>query len=230
MKNKKKVVIMIPARLGSQRIPLKALQPVNNRFLICYIIDVCKKVVSDWENIYVNASESVFRYIAQSEKINYYQRPRNLSASTVTNNEYIYDFLKNVPCEYLIQANLTSPFLTKKDVKGFIKELTTERYDLLFSVKKIQSEVVYDGKPLTFRYGGAKQNSQEIKPINIICWGLTGIRSETFIKNYELDGKAIFGHKGDKVGFYTLSGLSTIDIDYPIDLELTRTLMKAKTQ
>ncbi|MEM4258243.1 MAG: hypothetical protein QXL17_03710 [Candidatus Thermoplasmatota archaeon] len=230
MRQKNKIVIMIPARLGSQRILLKALQPVHNRFLTCYIIDVCKEVVSDWKNIYLNASESVFESIAKQEKINYYKRPDHLSSSSVTNNEYIYDFLKNIPCDYVIQANLTSPFLTKKDISGFIKKLTTEQYDLLFSVKEIRSEALYDNKPLTFSYGGSKQNSQNIKPLHIICWGLTGIRSKTFIKNYEQDGKAIFGHKGDKIGYYLLSGLSTIDIDYPDDLELTRLLMKEKKQ
>jgi len=216
-----KIVCMIPARLGSKRIPQKAVKWLGDLPLYHYIIDVVKQVFPH-DDIYLNANESVFKDIAGANDIKFYHRPLNLSKDGITNNEYIYNFIKNVKCDYVIQANLTSPFVTVEDVKNFVDSV--KNYDCLFSVKKVKAEAIFQGKSLNF--GKEKIDSQYIEPVSFIVWGLTGWRTKTFKINFEDTGSASFGGKYDNIGYFELKGFSTIDIDTPEDFRLAEAILK----
>ena len=161
-----KIVCMVPARLGSKRIPQKAIKMLGRKQLYQYIIDTAKQVFNP-DDIYLNANENVFKDIADVNGIKFYHRPTYLSADNITNNEYIYDFIKNVKCDYVIQANITSPFITVEDMKNFLDKI--ENYDCLFSVKKVKAEAVFKGTSINFNR--KKINSQNIEPVSFIAWG-----------------------------------------------------------
>lgn len=218
-----RTVCMIPARLGSRRIKNKVLRNLGGKPLIQYIIETCKQVFSV-ADIYLNATDTAFRQTTDANNIRFYERPSHLSTDEATNNEYIYDFLKNVKCDYLVQANPTSPFVNVDDVKGFLQMLPG--YDVLLSVKKVQAEFMYKGDTFNFCCGEGKTNSEDLEPLYIVVWGLTGLNCKKYIKNYEEDGHAIFGHKGDKLGYYVLGGFSTIDIDWEKDFRLAEAVAR----
>lgn len=216
-----RIVCMIPARLGSKRIPQKTIKMLGKKRLYQYIIDTTKQVFNA-KDIYLNASENVFKDVADVNGINFYRRPIHLSRDDITNNEYIYNFIKNVKCDYLIQANITSPFITVDDIRNFLDKV--KNYDCLFSVKKVKAEAVFRGDALNF--GEEKINSQNLEPVSFIVWGLTGWKTSTFIENFNNTGFASFGGKHSTIGYFELKGFSTIDIDTLEDFRLAETVLK----
>jgi len=216
-----RIICLIPARLGSKRIPKKAIKLLGKKQLCQYIINTTKQVFSP-KDIYLNASEDIFKDIANKNNIKFYRRPVCLSKDNITNNEYIYNFIKNIKCDYIVQANITSPFITVEDIKGFISNLPN--YDCLFSVKNVKAEAIFKQTPLNF--DRKKVNSQHLTPVSFIVWGLTGWKTDTFIKNYERNKLATFGNKHDIIGYFELKGFSTIDIDTPEDFRLAEAVLK----
>ena len=63
-----KIICMIPARLGSQRVKLKNLRLINGKPLIQYVIDKVKKC-NLFDDIYINSESEVFRDIANKNSI-----------------------------------------------------------------------------------------------------------------------------------------------------------------
>jgi len=70
---KKKILAMIPARIGSQRLKKKNLALINNKPLIEYVIDSSKKT-KIFDKIYINSDDRIFKKIALKNNISFYLR------------------------------------------------------------------------------------------------------------------------------------------------------------
>ena len=101
MINGKKIVAMIPARIGSKRVPKKNLRLIDGKPLISYIIESVKKV-SLFDEIYLNADDIIFEQIAKKYKIQFYHRDKKFSTDSSTNDEFALDFMKNINGNILI--------------------------------------------------------------------------------------------------------------------------------
>lgn len=221
------VACMIPARLGSKRVKNKALRMLDDKPLIQYVIDAAKEIFHP-DDIYLNSSYDIFKIMAENNGVQFYKRKIELSQDNITSNEFIYDFIKSVKCDYVIQLLLTSPFLTKEDIDGFVHNLIKYKYDILYSAKEEQIECIYKNKFINFSKTEGKKKSQDLEPVLILTSGLAGFKVDTFLKNYEENGNAMFGHSGDKIGYYSLSQFSAIDIDTEEDFQLAEAILKAK--
>ena len=69
-----KIIAMIPARLGSERIKKKNLRLINGKPLISYIVDVALKS-EIFDEIYINSEAEIFSEIAASHGVKFYRRP-----------------------------------------------------------------------------------------------------------------------------------------------------------
>ena len=69
-----KIVAMIPARLGSKRVPKKNLRLLNGRPLISYNIETAVKS-GVFDEVYVNSEAEIFSGIAKEYGARYYKRP-----------------------------------------------------------------------------------------------------------------------------------------------------------
>ena len=81
-----KIIAMIPARLGSKRVPKKNLRIIDGQPLISYVIDTvlsCKV----FDEVYVNSESEVFRQIAHEKGVMFYKRPEVYSSDLATNDE-----------------------------------------------------------------------------------------------------------------------------------------------
>jgi len=221
------VICMIPARLGSKRIKKKALRMLGEKPLIQYVIDTAKEVFP-LNKIYLNSSYDIFKNIAEINGIQFYKRNIELSQDDITSNEFIYDFINNVKSDYVVQLLLTSPFLTKKDISNFVKNLVKNNYDVFYSVKEEQIECVYKNQFVNFSLNEGKKKSQDLEPLLILTSGLAGFKVSTYLRNYEKNKNAMFGHNGDKIGYYKLSYFSAIDIDTEEDFRLAEAVLNAK--
>ena len=75
-----KILIVIPARKNSKRLPNKNLLKVNKKSLIQRTIDIAKQI-TDKENIIISTDSSKIQKIAKQNQINVpWLRPKKLSS------------------------------------------------------------------------------------------------------------------------------------------------------
>lgn len=222
----KKIIAMIPARLGSQRIKAKNLRLIEGKPLVAYIIE--SAVRSEvFDEIYINSEAEIFEKIALKYKIRFYKRSAEFASDDATNDMLVYDFLKNIDCGVLIQTNPTSPLYTQETIRSFVKEMIKGGYDAMHAVKEEKIETIFRGKPLNFDMCKEMPRSQDLDPIIMHGGGLMGWKKEKFIANMERYGCGTYGCAG-KVGFFPLKGFEQIDIDEEEDFLLATLAMRVR--
>ena len=219
-----KVVGMIPARLGSKRVPKKNLRLLGGKPMISYMIQAAQKsgVLNE---IYLNSESEVFGQIAREQGIKFYKRPEALSSDKTINDEFVVDFINNVEADILVQLVPTSPLITANEIQGFVKHMTDGKYDTLVSVVDHQIACLYQEKAINFSTWEPHKSSQEMTAVQsyacvLMAWTYASLR-----KNLKRHGCVYHGGSG-KIGYYPLKGLSTIDIDNEEDFILAEVALQ----
>lgn len=219
---------MIPARLGSKRVPKKNLRLLNNRPLISYIIEtVVKSKVFD--EVYVNSETEIFSGIAKKYGAKFYKRPEEFSSDSANNDQFAYDFIKNINGEILIQILPTSPLLSVDEVRKFVFFMIDNDFDTVVSTVSHQIASIYKNKSINFKILEPHISSQDMSPVETYATVLMGWKYSNFIANMSELGFAYHGGNG-KIGYFPIKGLSTIDIDEEEDFKLAEVAMKMQTQ
>ena len=224
----KKLVAMIPARLGSKRVPKKNLRLLDGKPLISYVIESVK-AANIFDAIYLNSEADIFKKIADEHGIEFYKRDAEYANDSATNDAFGLDFLEHIECEILIQILPTSPFLTPEEIVAFAQKMVSEKLDTLISVEHKQIACIYKNESINFEKLKVNPPSQTMEPLKVYATALMGWRSDVFKKNMQKYTSAYHGGDG-KTDFFELRGLSTIDIDREEDFLLADALMRAKNQ
>ncbi|MBO9395293.1 NTP transferase domain-containing protein [Shimia sp. R9_2] len=217
-----KTVAMIPARMGSQRLKKKNLAPLAGQPLITHAIEKCKSTQC-FDEIYINSENTEFAKFADEYGVNFYQRPEQLGNSVATSEEFVYDFLKNVECDLLIQVHSIAPLLTAEEVKSFAETFIASDADVMLSCIEDQIEVAYKDKPVNFTFS-EKTNSQDLHPIQRVTWSITGWRAQSYIDAVESGN---IGTYNGKIQFYPVGAVSGHVIKTQEDLDIAEALLKA---
>jgi CMP-N-acetylneuraminic acid synthetase/quercetin dioxygenase-like cupin family protein len=227
----KKIVAMIPARMGSKRIPKKNIRLLNGKPLIQYVIDAVKKA-DCFDEIWINSEADVIEKIAKENKVNFHRRPKYYASDVASNDEFAEDFFKNVDTDFIIQVLPTSPFISPEEIRQFTHKLIDDNLDTLISMIDVQIEAIYENNPINFDQKKITPPSQTLEPIKAYGCSLMGWRRENYLKNMKKYGAAYHGGDGN-IDFFTLKGYSTIDIDNEEEFQLAesvaRSLSKSKT-
>ncbi len=219
---KPKIVALIPARLGSIRVKSKNLRLLAGKPLIYYAIDALKKAKS-FDEIYVNSESELIGKVAERYGIPFYKRPAELALSTSMIDEYIYEFLKNTPCDVLAVVNPTSPFITPQEIDDCIDHFIKSDCDTQLACEDVRTHSFVKGKEVNFSTKGKHPRSQDIPPVQALNFAVTVWKSQAFIDHYEAHGHAVYT---GKLGFYAFDGLSNIDIDWEEDFQLAEVIME----
>tara|TARA_R100000455_G_C6271803_1_gene128230 strand:- start:515 stop:1189 length:675 start_codon:yes stop_codon:yes gene_type:complete len=219
-----KVVCMIPARAGSKRIKNKNLRDLGGIPMMAHVIRAAKQA-DCFDEIYVNSECDQIGQCAQDEGVRFYKRPEELASDEATNDQFMEDFMKSVDCDYVVQLLPTSPFITPKEIQEFTKLVARGDKDTVVSVKDVQIECVYDGKPINFDQRKPTPPSQDLKPIQAYACSLMGWRKDNFLQNMIDLGCAYHGGEGN-ILFVPIKGFSEIDIDNEEDFELAESVWR----
>lgn len=230
-----KKVAIIPALLNSKRVPNKNLMLVDGFPLMYYVIESCKKS-GIFDEIYVNSDENIFKNIADQLGVKFYHRKKENGGSACTmknssrdcegrrcsvHDHFLYDFITNVECDYLVQVHTTSPLLEPDTIKDFTETLV-DSYDSLVTTVKTHSESFVNKNPINFD-PHRKQPTQTLDPVESISWAITGWKKETFINEYET-GPTFCG----KFGTYPISKIEAIDVDTMDELYIAEACLNHK--
>jgi CMP-N-acetylneuraminic acid synthetase len=221
---RKKIGIVIPARLGSNRVKLKNLRLLDGKPLITYVIDSCiKSKLSN--NIYVNSDSSLFKKVCDEKKINFYLRPKLLATSKSLIDDYIYEFICKTNYEYLVLVNPTSPFLKPDTIIAAFKFFKSNNFDSLIACEKIQTHCFYKNNAINFEKKGQHPRSQDLEPIMALNFAVSIWDTHEFKKNYD---NHKYGVYTGKLGLFPINDNEAIDIDYEEDFALAEYVMKSK--
>jgi len=224
-----KIVAMIPVRMGSTRVPKKNIRLLNGKPLVAWIIEAAK-AANCFDEIYLNSEDDFFRDIADQYGIKFYKRPAEMAADTASNDDFMYDFLKNTECETVVQLLATSPFIKSETIKSFTHQIVSGYFgnlETLISVKDIQIECLYKKRAINFDTKLHTKPSQELEPIQAYSCGIMGWKSLPFINKYKNNLGAYHGTGYGLLRTFTLTGYETVDIDNEEDFILAELVAQA---
>lgn len=194
-----KILAMIPARMGSQRLKNKNLQKIGGISLVAHAIRRSKQAAV-FDEIWVNSEHDEIWRIAEQEGVYFHKRPVELANDVATSEDYIYEFLKIHSCDYIFQVHTIDPMLNVDQIKKFVRFMTTSNYDVMLTVIDEKIECVSGGEPINFTFD-KKTNSQELQPVQRITWSIAGWCSHIFIAAYEAGKCATYA---GKIKFYSV--------------------------
>ena len=87
----KKIIALIPARLGSVRVKAKSLRLIKDKPLIYYSIDALKECTI-FSDIYVNSDSELIGKVANRYGVKFYKRNPELATSDSNIDNYIKYF------------------------------------------------------------------------------------------------------------------------------------------
>tara|TARA_Y100001938_G_C8077432_1_gene426968 strand:+ start:1005 stop:2129 length:1125 start_codon:yes stop_codon:yes gene_type:complete len=221
-----KIVAVIPARLGSKRVPKKNIRLLNGKPLIQYVIDAAVEAAC-FDEIWVNSESDILKEIAENSNVKFYKRPLELCEDNVGSDLFVHDFIKNVDCDVIVQILPTSPFITAEQIKQFVSLSTN--YDTVVSTTPVRIESLYDGVPINFKRSEPTPPSQDLTPIQAYACSLMSWDVDLYNSNMERFGCAYHGGEGS-VGYYEITGYGALDIDEEDDFVLAEAIAHSLQQ
>ena len=221
----KKLIVMIPARLGSKRIPKKNIRIMCGKPLIQYPIELALKSALCSE-VWVNTENESLGYAVERLGARFHRRPEELASDTATNREFTYEFLQKHECDYVVMVNPTSPLLREETYRKFFQFLNESDYDTIMSVVTEKEETFYQDKPLNFSLK-EKINSQLLEPTQKIVWALTAWKRETFMRMQEAGVNPVFG---GKLARFEIPKDESCDLDTEEDWRIAEGILSARQQ
>ena len=213
------VVIFIPARAGSKRIPRKNMQRLGKLPLVAQSIIAATCSRHHSPTVVVDSDDEATLSLAQSFGVGTLLRPAALARDATTADELAYWEAANYPDAYVyVQLMPTSPFIKPSTISRAIDTLVGGDAD---SVVAVRREVVYewdDDGPAYFNEDGSIPPSQDKQPL-LHEMGL-----------YVSRMAYVLGHRKranpDSCLPVFLSKAEAVDINWPEDLEFARALWR----
>lgn len=221
----KKLVAMIPARLGSKRIPKKNIRYMGDKPLIQYPIELALGS-NRFESIWVNTESEELGAAALKLGVYFHKRPDELANDKATNREFTYEFLQEHECDYVVMVNPTSPMLREATVLRFLDYVEANDFDTVLSIIQEKEETFYKGKPLNFSLK-EKINSQLLEPTEKIVWALTAWKRESFMGMQERGENPVFG---GKLGRFAIPKDESCDLDTLEDWRIAEGILMSRRE
>lgn len=216
---------MIPARMGSKRVPKKNIRLLAGRPLISYALRSAQEA-KVFDEIYLNSEDEIFRELATEQGVLFYKRPEIFSTDQTNNDEFLKDFIENVDGDLIVQLLPTSPFISPKQIKEFVYSLSKNlELEALVSVVEHQIAGIFNNQPMNFSQDEPHIPSQEMIPVQTYATVLMAWRRRSLLDRLNKKGLGYHGIP-DKTGYFPLNGLAKIDIDNEEDFQLADFIMK----
>ena len=217
-----KIIAMIPARLGSQRLKEKNLLEIDGSPIVLRAMRKAESM-DCFDEVWANSEADAIGDLAHSAGIRFHKRPAELGSSSATSEDFVYEFLQAHPCDYLVQIHSIAPLLTRAEIGAFTDKLVSGGYGTLLSGVNEQNQCMMEDAPLNFSRDGMDA-TQELKPVQRISWSITGWNAKSYVETFEAGGCATFH---GEMGFFPLSRPSGLVIKYEEDYKMATAMAAA---
>lgn len=220
----KKIIVMIPARLGSKRIPKKNIRYMCGKPLIQYPIELVQKC-DICDEVWVNTENESLGKAVQRLGAQFHKRPEELATDSATNRDFTYEFLQKHECDYVVMVNPTSPLIREETYNKFFEFIIENDFDTVLSVVEEKAETFYQNKPLNFSTA-EKINSQLLEPTEKIVWALTAWKRKSFMNMQEKGINPVFG---GNIGRFQIPKDESCDLDTEEDWKIAEGILIARS-
>ena len=226
---KKKIICIIPARGGSQRIKNKNIVKINNLPLLEYTLISALKSKYVKNDVYISSNSNDVLDICGKYKVNFITRPNNISDDYSSSESALihvldeYKLKNKKDPDIIVFLQCTSPYREDNDIYNAIDTFFNEKLDSLLSVTE-NKKFLWMKKRTSFL------------PINYDFKNRK--REQDFEGQFEENGsiyickaKSLRSNKNrlsGKIGFYKMHPFSSVQIDNPLDIFLASALLKKK--
>lgn len=216
----KRVIAIIPARGGSQGIPLKNLQLVAGRSLLVRAVDaaLAAPAITD---VVVTTDHFHIRAEAEAAGAAVVLRPAELSGGKATSESAVLHALTQLEMEpavtVLIQC--TSPFIDPNDLNWAVERVLRGEEDVVFAVARNHYFLWgdhHDG-PAAIGHSAASRPRRQDREAQYRETGAFYVMRTSGLKE---SGHRFFG----RLGMQIVPDTHAIEIDTPADLSMTRAL------
>lgn len=194
MKNLGKIVLHIPAREGSKRVPRKNMRDMNGKPMISYAIEAVlnSDIVAD---IYVNTdAEEIIEYVeSKYPQLKTYRRDKNLANDTASSDQFNLDVIEKFQPDTLIMINPVCPLITEDDINKAIKVYKESDCDTLITSESTQMQTFCDGEPVNININEQLAPSQQNGRVTILNWAITIWDAKSFKERMQTQEFAVLG-------------------------------------
>ncbi len=221
-----KMIIIIPARGGSKRIPRKNVRLMNGKPLILYSVENALALKAYFDaDVAVSTDDEELSGIAEDHGAEIIRRGKELSGDKVTLDPVIYDALlkmeekKGKKYDLVITMQPTSPTLSVETLKNAINDFPEKGCDTLISVVNAPHLSWKEEKGRIVKNYEERVNSQFL-PANYLETGAFLItKRECVSENTRI---------GEKVAVYETDPKEAVDIDDFTDWIEAEAILKRK--
>lgn len=221
-----KLLVVIPARGGSKRIPRKNVRIMCKKPLILYSIANAGKLSEHYEvDIAVSTDDDEVSHISEKQGVDVIIRGENLSSDKITLDPVIYDAVVRMEeknsCRYdvVITMQATSPTLKANTLIEAVKYFENSEYDTMISVvNKPHLSWKSEGGKIVKNYD-KRLNSQELPANYTETGGFLMARRDSVSENSRI---------GENVGVYEIPSAEAVDIDTEEDWVVCESILRRK--
>jgi CMP-N-acetylneuraminic acid synthetase len=226
MKRLGKIVLHIPAREGSKRVPRKNLRLMNGKPMISYVIEsVLQTKVT--ENCYVNTdAEELIEYVKNAyPQMKIYLRAKELCNDQAQSDDFNADIIRNLQPDTLIMVNPVCPLIDAQDILKAVESYKSGDADTLITSCSTHMQTFCDSKPINIDITKPLAPSQENPIITTLNWAITIWEAKPFLRRIEEKG---FGVWGDKLLFYDIEPFKAVKVSVEDDFLFAEKLIKIR--
>jgi len=226
MKDLGKIVLHIPAREGSKRVPKKNLRLMNGKPMISYVIEAVLES-SITENAYVNTdSESLIDFVkANYPNLMIYYRDKELCSDNAQSDDFNADIIRKLQPDTLIMINPVCPLIEAYDIINVVEAYKNDDCDTLITSNSTKMQTFCEGIPVNISIEEALKPSQFNPSVTTLNWAITIWDAKKFIKRMDTKG---FGVWGEKMKLYDINPLKSVKVSYEEDFIFAEKLLMLK--
>lgn len=227
MKDLGKIVIHIPAREGSKRVPKKNLRDMNGKPMISYTVEALLNADVS-ENCYVNTdSKDIINYINSNyPSMKIYIRDKELCNDNAQSDHFNADIINKLQPDTLIMINPVCPLIEAEDIVNAINAYKNSNCDTLISSCSTRMQTFCDGEPINIDVKDTLAPSQNNPLITILNWAITIWDAKSFADRIDKDGYAVWGKQ---ISFYDIDEIKSIKVSEEKDFITAEKLLKIKS-
>lgn len=226
MRDLGKIVLHIPAREGSKRVPRKNMRKMNGKPMISYTIEAAIQA-NVTENLYVNTdSVEIINYVSNEyPEFKTYKRNEDLANDKASSDEFNYDVIKKFNPDTLVMINPVCPLISADDIRNAFEYYKKNDYDTLITSESTQMQTFCNNEAVNINVSESLAPSQENGKITILNWAITIWEVASFRSRMEKNGFAVLG---DKRVFFDIESFNAIKVSEEKDFSFAEKLIQNK--
>jgi len=226
MKDLGKIVLHIPAREGSKRVPRKNIREMAGKPMISYVIDASlESTVTD--NVYVNTdAKEIIEYVSKSfPDVKIHEREKKLADDKASSDQFNMDIIDTLEPDTLVMVNPVCPLIDAKDITEAVAAYKLSDCDTLITCTTTQMQTFCNDMPVNIRLDEELAASQTNPVVQILNWAITIWDAKLFKKRF---AKLGYASMGDNRVLYPIDHLKSFKVSEEKDFKVCEALIENK--